>query len=166
MRVYTFNGEEHILTAAEEESVTLLGLRSTWQEYASTPEPEHWPLSVADSLPLMDARPGATEPGHSKPAPAAPFIPRKLGLLHLMMPGHVSGTRAACGNAFAHPSEILPRAMFAVVQDQRNVCGECFGIYWRSTLSRKTPSFLSIIREASSKKRPAKKRGEQSGILE
>lgn len=151
MRVYTYNGEEHILTAAEEESVALLGLRGTWQDYASAAEPEHFPLSLADSVQLMDGRPGATEPSDQGVGPSAPWVPRKLGLLHLMLPGHVSGMRAACGNPFAHPSEILPRAMYRVVQDQRNACDECHAIYWRSTLSAKRPPPLSIIREVSEK---------------
>lgn len=52
-------GELDLLPLSELEAVECSG-RSSWQEYAT--QPGHWPQETTPVVPLMRARPGATEP--------------------------------------------------------------------------------------------------------
>lgn len=57
---YNINGGRDWLPTEELEAVEQSG-RSTWQEYAMTPG--EWPAPTVPVGALMDARPGAVEPG-------------------------------------------------------------------------------------------------------
>lgn len=71
---YDLGNEVHYLSYAELDAVEISG-RSNWMDYAEAPA--QWPEPSAAVIPLMDARPGKTEPG-SSPVPSPHPMYRSL----------------------------------------------------------------------------------------
>ena len=131
---YQLHDERHAITAEEVEAIERTG-RSSWQQYASIPT--QWPGERFAVLPLMEGRPGATEPGEFPTQRAQP--PKSKGgnlpgwtvrRTHLLDRRWTRRNEASCGS-IAEYIEVVGFAAFGEVYDLPTTCKRCREVWER-----------------------------------